>query len=245
MGHGLNFHKISFFFKMIRIGTHTYTSESKLDNFLSVPCISNDLRYRDLSPFLLKDENGHLMENVWQYSKLYPMHYDAKTQTVTEDYWSWRQKGMDSVRAVRYPVGAENRHTCLGSILNKEEPQLLNYVDARKKIYLPLYCKLVKQAPSFKKLQQHLSEGKNLLLIDWDGPKERSLDHYKTTYGVSSTFIEHQTMEASVKNLAIMLNDTKHSFGHAYCLAAALLGVEEEVLSYQVKTQTLHRYFCG
>lgn len=36
-------------------------------------------------------------------------------------------------------------------------------------------------------------------------------------------FIEGSTMLANDHNLNIMLNDTKHNFGHGYCLAWTLI----------------------
>lgn len=79
---------------------------------------------------------------------------------------------------------------------------------------------------SLKKLKKWLQEGKNLLIIEVDGPHQESLDYYKEKYNVDDDFIVNSTMLATKENLEIMLNDTKHPFGHMYCLAACLLGIE-------------------
>lgn len=59
--------------------------------------------------------------------------------------------------------------------------------------------------------------------------RQRSLGHYQERYGVSDDFIERGTMLATLDNLSIMLNDSEHAFGHGYCLAAALLGIDREL----------------
>jgi hypothetical protein len=113
----------------------------------------------------------------------------------------------------------------------------LNYIDAslrerrpkgeaRKKIYIPVYTKLVKKEPKFIKLQKMLKKEINLLIIEVDGPKQESLNYYKEIYGVDDHFIENDTILITKNNLNIMLNDEKHAFGHGYVLAAALLDIE-------------------
>lgn len=70
-----------------------------------------------------------------------------------------------------------------------------------------------------------LKDGKNLLIVEVDGPHGESLDYYKKKYKVDDNFIEDDTILATKENLKIMLNDTKHAFGHGYCLAVALLNL--------------------
>lgn len=124
-------------------------------------------------------------------------------------------------------VGYESRHKCLFSVSNTGERY--DYIEARKNIYLPLYIKLVKREPKFRELA--LGEGRNLLIIEIDGPHQESLSYYQEKYGVSSSFIKHGSIRANKKNLSIMLNDDKHPFGHGYCLAVALLGLTGEDLT--------------
>ena len=75
-----------------------------------------------------------------------------------------------------------------------------------------------------------LREGKNLLIVDVDGPHQESLDYYKETYQVKDDFIENGTILVTKKNVNIMLKDTKYSFGHGYCLAMALMGYNKFIL---------------
>jgi len=117
-------------------------------------------------------------------------------------------------------LGYGKQHTCKYSYYNNEK---LNYIESRKILYEPLYCKLVKKEEKFKKLEKQLAAGKNLLIIEVDGPHQEDLEYYKTNYNVSDNFIENNTMLATANNLNIMMNDPKHPYGHGYCLARALL----------------------
>jgi len=93
-----------------------------------------------LSPYNLKTPEGWILENVWQFSKIYPRvtpqrtsksayeswkiiweygfekHYDITTDTVCPEYWSWREKGYQAEYAVRYPNGFDGRRECLFSL---------------------------------------------------------------------------------------------------------------------------------
>lgn len=198
----------------------------------------------ELSPYYLKNEKGHIFENVWQFSKVYEVvpkskqYYSRFDKTVIwdhpnethvidgnlqDEYWTWRTKGFENEYAVRYPVGFQNKSKVLYSVLSREDQTPLDYVEARKKIYLPGYCELVKQQPSFQKLKKMLADGQNLNIIEIDGPRQESLDYYVEMYGVPKNWIENNSILVTEESMEIMLNDEKHSFGHGYCLAMALL----------------------
>lgn len=116
--------------------------------------------------------------------------------------------------------------SCLYALEKDEPPSKnnpkLDYIESRKRIYLPLYMRLVIKEPQFKELKEKLSRGENLLIIEVDGPHQESLHYYKEKYGVPDNFIEKDSVEATEINLAILLNDSKHPFGHGYCLAWTL-----------------------
>lgn len=197
-------------------------------------------KYYPLSPYALTNEQDHIMENIWQFSKVYEevpkstqrysrydarviwewpneVHYDG--ENLTKEYWKWRKAGMSNLEAVRYPVGFNHRHKVLFSYHNGEK---LDYVESRKKLYLPLYTELVKEEAVFDKLQERHLNGENLLIIEVDGPHQESLEYYQEKYDVSHRFIKDNCIRCNRKNLNIMLNDLKHPFGHGYCLAAAI-----------------------
>ena len=76
--------------------------------------------------------------------------------------------------------------------------------------------------PKFQELQKRWQNGENLLIIEVDGPYQESLEYYQKEYSVDDDFIQQDSVEAIEHNLAILLNDGKHPFGHGYCLAWSL-----------------------
>lgn len=216
--------------------------------------------YGSLSPYNLVDERGYLIENLWQFSKVYETVPEI-TQTfsttnkrvvwkhakethidndgnITKEHIAWRQKGYTCKDPVRFPVGSswKARSSCKYALAIDESGQLnpeqkLNYVESRKRIYVKEYCASVKKHPDFKILKKKLEDGKNLMIIEVDGPHEESLEYYKERYAVKDDFIKNQSIECTVENMKIMLNDEKHAFGHGYCLAMELLGITDKVLS--------------
>ena len=204
-----------------------------------------------LGPYVLKDDDGVILENAWQGSKMYKKvpattqyysrwnktviwSYPAETHyangQILPAYWTWREKLMKNPYAVRYPVGFGNMHKCLFAIKDENNPdEHLDYIQGRKQIYVPLYCELVKKQDKFWELRERLENGENLLIIEVDGPHQESLEYYQEMYELDDDFIENDTMLATDENLTIMLNDDVHPYGHGYCLAMALLDLEELV----------------
>lgn len=232
----------------IRVGRRIYEGKTFVDpsfeGYKKIICMTPSTAYGSLSPYSLVDENGQIMENIWQFSKVfesvpYTKHfYSAYDKTViwehpaenhvvngeiTNQYLEWRKKGFANKYAVRYPVPFDYRHKCIGAIKDINEPVFLDYISARKKIYVPLYCEMVKKnKDKFVKLKKMLEKGEKLLIIEVDGPHQESMNYYKEKYNVDDKFIEQNTIIASKENLEILLNDSKHPFGHGYCLAIAL-----------------------
>ena len=155
---------------------------------------------RSLSPFFLgpcrlyDDHESRVLENAWQYSKLYAVHADAEGEP-TEAYWAWAEAGWASPKAVRYPMGKEGRPLC-----SLWDGHGLGYVEARKRIYGPLYVEAVRKTEGWKKLEALRSEGRPIVLRDFDG-----YDH--VALGMSLTDV---------------LNDPGRKMGHAFVLAMML-----------------------
>lgn len=234
----------------IRVGRRVYKkngtyTDPEVKGYLPIICMTASSKYGSLSPYELK-VNGMIIENIWQFSKVYERvpktvqyrsrydktviwehpaetHIDRKGE-LTELYWKWREKGMKAEDPIRYPVGYDKRSLCKYSIKSREKKRQLTYITARKEIYVPLYLEAVKGEGQFKDLTNLLESGKNLLIIEVDGPHYESMDYYKKTYNISEDFIDSQnTVEITEENMKILLNDPKHPFGHGYCLGIALL----------------------
>lgn len=151
---------------------------------------------RGLSPFFIYA--GHLydnfyaqnIENAWQGAKVYKK-FDENGKPSLE-YFEWANKLWKSKYAERYPMGK-------GSVpmYSWWAGEKLDYIEARKKIYVPLYSKGVIQTEAFKKLLDiYRTTEKDIYLVDFDG-------------------YNHITMG---KSLIDVLNDPKKSMGHAFVI---------------------------
>lgn len=238
----------------IRVGRSTYYNRKtfipEYDGYTTIVVLTEKTnKYGAISPYSLRNEQGQLIENVYQFSKCYKTvptaripYSSGQRQIVwewpaenhidddgnfTEEFWKWRLTGKNHKQPVRNPVGWKHLKECIFSLekdgpISESNPKL-DYIEARKKIYVPQYLSAVKTHDLFHELKNRLNNGENLLIVEIDGPHQESLDYYKDKYNVSDDFIQLHSMQATAHNLAIMLNDPKHPFGHGYCLALALM----------------------
>ena len=245
----------------VRVGRRVYAKngtfvDPKVVNYSTVLCLTKSSPFGAISPYCLCDEQGRNMENIWQFSKVYPrveattccysrydkrviwshpaeVHVD-KNNRLLPAYFEWRRKGTTAKDAIRYPVGFHGRHKCVGAVVSdvpvgqhEEEHKFLDYVESRRQIYLVVYTRLLSKHWMFCKLRQRCLAGENLLIVEVDGPHQESMDYYKERYNVGDDFIVGNTVDVNKESMRILLNDTKHPFGHGYCLAMALLDKAE------------------
>lgn len=237
-------------------GRRIYTGAKFVDPTLPgcypVVVMTASTKYGSLSPYELRDPKGVIMEQRWQFSKLYlkvpktcqrasrwdqtiiwewpeeehARHVNGQLQ-IYPAYLKWREAGMAVQKPIRYPVGKKATSQCIGALAENPDgsinPELLNYIDARKKIYVPVYSEAVVKQPQFRELQGRLAAGQNLLIIEIDVCRQESLPYYIEKYGVRPDFIVSDCMLAEPVGLNILLNDAKHSYGHGLCLAALLM----------------------
>ncbi len=255
----------------IRVGKLSYPNyrHTEVPGFTPIYVMIDNGKYPDpynrLSPFHIRDEHKRFMENIWQFSRIFPkarlymgskavgpenQHYigggssgssGVGSENVTESYLEWRRDGATAKVSTRYSNGRANRGQVLHAY-KEVEPVLsndtleqirskidfsrpLDYRTSRYEIYLPLYAKMVQQYPEYDELQRRYLSGENLLILEVDGPFQSDLAYYQQRYGVKSDFITNHSMLATPENLKIMLDDTRHNFGHGYCLAMTLQGI--------------------
>lgn len=134
------------------------------------------------------------MENAWQYSKVYPEYLDNNGDP-SSDYFVWAKNGWNRKWGDRYPMGKGK--IPVYSFWNGEK---LNYIEARKQIYLPLYQKAVIETDSFKKLKDVYKKEECITLFDFDG-----YDYSKLNMTLDD-----------------VLNEPKKKMGHAFVLAMML-----------------------
>lgn len=129
---------------------------------------------RKFSPFFLGpctirpqgDEiQAQCMENAWQYSKVYADQVD-EFGNPTDVWTQWSTQGFLANNAKRYPKG-------LGAkpLYSLHDGIKLGYVEARIKIYAPLYATLAEEycTDELEVLRERYHSGENLALWDYDG----------------------------------------------------------------------------
>jgi hypothetical protein len=157
---------------------------------------------RGLSPFYLGpvklygDYVAQCVENGWQYTKIYDMYVDVDGNP-TDKYWKWAQAGWNNKRAIRYPMGMNVKP--LYSLWDGER---LGYVEARKKIYLPLYSNAVRGTEAYKKLEGIYKSEQDIWLSAFD------------SYNLTPGKFKYEDL----------LNNPNIKFGHGYVLAMMLEG---------------------
>src|ERR1051326_959494 len=90
------------------------------------------------------------MEAAWQHSKVYPQHVGTDGKP-TPEYFQWARRGWASGFAERYPMGKEADGT---EAFHWWDGQRLDKVEARKRIYVPLYVEQVVKQEFFKWLNR-------------------------------------------------------------------------------------------
>jgi hypothetical protein len=216
---------------------------SSYEGFEPIIILTKDSPYGSLSPYVLKSEAGVIMENDYQFDKIYPVspahnernhpmgpiiwtqpqevHVDEKG-ILTPEFFAWRKRGKNLKNWVRYPCGRKNMHLCRGSYLESEN-RVIGYIESRIKTYATLYIEEVRIQAQFLEIIEKLKAGKKLLILETDGPVGTSLPYYKEKYKVGDDFIVGNTMIATPENINIMLYDEKEKFGHGYACAWGIL----------------------
>ena len=161
---------------------------------------SPNQQHRQLSPFYLGPcelyggYSSKNMENAWQFAKVYREHADENGDP-TEDYWRWAENGWNDSRAHRYPMGKGKV-----PMYSLWKGRKLDYIEARKEIYIPLYAKAVLKTEAYRVLKSTYESGQTIALKDFDG-------YYRKD-----------------KSWEEVINDPSRKMGHAFVLAMLLEG---------------------
>jgi hypothetical protein len=131
-------------------------------------------------------------------SKVYLEHVGADGGPSTE-YFEWARKGFSSWKAERHSMGRDAR-----AAFYWWDEECLDRVEARKRIYVPLYVEQVVKQPFFQRLKQVWRE-------DIEPDPENSL------YLMDFDAYEYGTM-----SLSEILNNPAKSMGHGFVLAMLL-----------------------
>lgn len=168
---------------------------------------------RGLSPFVLpggRAYDGTIVKNVenfWQYTKCFPQH--VKDGEPTPEYFEWARKGWGDTYAHRYPMGK-------GAIplFSYWAGHKLGYLDAKEKLYIPLYARAVFYSKAYEWLKTKKLEADtksvDLILLDFD-----AYDHRKS--GLTWLDVPRHTKK----------------FGHAFVLAFLLEGLLDDQFKWK------------
>ncbi len=176
------------------------------DDVIEVNTISRSANWsRSFSPFfvgpvkLYGGFEAQNVENAWQFSKVSQQHI-GPDGLPNEDYWKWAKFGWADTWAHRYPMGR-------GAVPEYSwwDGQMLGYIEARKKIYMPLYS-TVRDTLAFQQLQKLAEGDKDLYLVDFDAYNHKQI-------GMSYDEV---------------LNCETRKMGHAFVLAMMLDGYLKE-----------------
>ena len=195
-------------------------------DFENIPCWSRGKgEWKQLSPFYLKFAEGAIFENFYQSFKVWDTVSKQKTKN-----WIWpEEKHVDDEnpnknwekwhKALLYhdlPVRRPNGKNI--PLYSWWQGKKLNVVDARKEIYIPYLKKLYSANPVYKKLLEKVKSGKNVMLIEPDGP---FLEAYP------------DGLEVDLPLLHLLIDRTNYAeegygekyrpYGHGYVLATCLL----------------------
>lgn len=159
---------------------------------------------RGLSPFFVgpvilpwaKNLIAQNVENAWQFAKVYSEHLDVQGNP-SSAYFKWAREGFSSPVAQRYPMGKGRKPE-----YSWWHGQKLNYIAARKKIYIPIYSEAVAKTEAYHHLQALYKKTGEIWLWDFDGYQHRNL-------GMTWTDV---------------INNQHKSMGHAFVLAMMLEG---------------------
>jgi hypothetical protein len=232
--------------KSIRVGKYDFKTKKEpvtggFDNILIHTTGS-------LSPYVMKDKDKVIMENFWQFSKVWS-EVDDITQplsryqpnlvrwkhpkethinkvdkddkpVLTPEYWAWRKKGMTNIRWVRYPNGWTNHSKTVCSIVGTvDNYEKLDYIAARKKIYFAKYREIAIKTKMFKDLKKRVSAGEKIQINEVDGPSyDKDVHPYNK--------VKNGSLEITEQTLIDLINNPKQAFGHGYALAACLLDLD-------------------
>lgn len=144
----------------------------------------------DLSPFYIgpcKSSYGiefKRFENMWQFSKVYegdtvfnkklslkkempiPFYCSDNDGNPTQEWYDICMIGAQSDIAYRRPFTGKPLYHYYKNANGQIEK--LNYVESRKKVYIPEYAKLIYNTPTFQKLKSLADSGKKIAIVDFD-----------------------------------------------------------------------------
>ncbi|KAL9647411.1 hypothetical protein ABK040_006774 [Willaertia magna] len=124
------------------------------------PMLLGPLTYEYESEGTFKITN---LENMWQFSKVFPGEEDEKTGQPNTDFFKRRKEGWKDKKP--------HRHVKKGvkPLYAWWKGEKLSYFEARKNIYCKYYAMKIVETEAYKKLVEMLKDGYNIQILGYDG----------------------------------------------------------------------------
>lgn len=190
---------------VMRGGWATLPPDTLLVNATSMQQTNSPLRrdFSPMSPIVGGYKGFYCFENYWHSYKIHDYLGHTTDDAKRDSYIQWWKNLTQGKR--RHPLTKKPPVYAI-----YEDGVVRDYIDARKNIYVPQYYELMINTESFKKCQKMVSEGKNIAIYDFDGPRDKNKGNL--------------CLEVDLELIKNKINDPIFPFGHGYVIAAALKG---------------------
>lgn len=247
---------------MLRVGSTSYDRSKGLripqvEGFTTILVLTETFKgpnsFPELGPYSLRTPEGHLVENRYQFSKVYastpavevpvssrkgsPVAWSYPATEFTDDeghilpaYWEWRRKGMTSQLPVRAPVGWSRLGKCLYAVdgLYSVPDYVSEFPPEQRLTYLQsrsvIYEKQYRRAAKRHPRFRELVER----LEGGESLLIAEVDGPRpeaAAYYLRTYHIDTSLghVEVTPETLDVFLNDPLKPYGHGYCLSRMLL----------------------
>ena len=166
----------------------------------------NRLTFSPMTPIEGKYKGYWNFEAFWQSGKV----FEGIPENDVKRFWKNVEKPTR-----RYPK-SKRKGKALKVLYTRFEnsEEKMDYVTARKKVYVPCYFDLIKEKEQTIYLKQLVMQGLDVVIYDFDGPR--------TQDG------EVMCLEINEELLNEKINDVRHPFGHGYIVGAWLKNIHPE-----------------
>ena len=123
----------------------------------------------------------HCLENAWQSSKVWQADLLANKTEIGPSFFARRRQMAASEKGIRHAISSKKGERPVFQLWNGER---LTYIQARAKIYRPLYERLARQTDAYKRILASVKQGTNVQILGYDGFKmgveasERELEYH-------------------------------------------------------------------
>lgn len=154
--------------------------------------------FSPMSPVEGKYKGYYSFENYWQSGKI----FENIPPNVSKAYWL----GLNESKR-RFPQSKGKKILYASYQLGQQ----LDYINARKQVYVPEYHQLIINRPSTQKWKNLVATGHCVVVYDFDGPRDLQGNPV--------------CLEVTLQMLINKINDPTFPFGHGYVIAAELAGI--------------------